>query len=140
MIYLGHTRTAARGNIMTTATILPIVKHLYRRYAHDATKRNKNFDISLEYFNELIVQPCAYCGAETDNTYRQPQYAVKELKYNGIDRVDSTGGYTTDNTVACCGQCNRAKSNHDTSFVSSQWLRDRIVNISINVKVTVTND
>jgi hypothetical protein len=29
--------------------------------------------------------------------------------YNGIDRVDNTRGYSIDNCVACCKQCNWAK-------------------------------
>jgi len=29
--------------------------------------------------------------------------------YNGIDRLDSDGGYTIKNTVTCCEFCNRAK-------------------------------
>jgi len=31
------------------------------------------------------------------------------LIYNGIDRVDNAIGYLTDNCVACCKVCNRAK-------------------------------
>ena len=29
--------------------------------------------------------------------------------YNGIDRVDSDGGYVTGNVVPCCWPCNRMK-------------------------------
>lgn len=110
-----------------TSSILPIVKHLYRRYRYDAIRRGKEFNISLEYFNAIIDQPCAYCGAIKDNCYTQNQYAVKVLWYNGVDRVDSSGDYTEDNTVACCGKCNAAKSNRDASFVHSTWLNDRIL-------------
>ena len=110
---------------MSAATVLPIVKHLYRRYAHDAAKRGKQFEISVEYFATLITQDCAYCAAETDNTYTQKQYAVKVLNYNGVDRIDSSDNYTEDNTVACCGRCNAAKSNRDIAFLSSEWLDNR---------------
>lgn len=110
---------------METATILPIVKHLYRRYKFDAVKRGKMFLISLEYFNAIIVQPCAYCGAELDNVYTQKQYATKVLRYNGVDRIDSSGNYTEDNTVACCGACNAAKSNRDHQFEDGAWLKAR---------------
>lgn len=112
---------------MSAATILPIVKHLYRRYRYDAIRRGKNFDINLEYFKSLINQPCAYCGAIKDNCYTQNQYAIKVLLYNGVDRVDSTGDYTEDNTVSCCGKCNAAKSNRDSQFLNSAWLNDRIL-------------
>lgn len=32
------------------------------------------------------------------------------LKCNGIDRVDSSKGYTVENSVACCKYCNTAKN------------------------------
>ena len=110
---------------MIAATILPIVKHLYRRYQFDAMRRGKGFNISIEYFNSLISQPCAYCGVVEDNTYTQKQYAVKQLRYNGVDRVDSMVDYTPANTVACCGACNAAKSNRDVQFIDSAWLKAR---------------
>ena len=31
------------------------------------------------------------------------------LKYNGIDRVDSSKGYEYNNVVSCCKNCNSAK-------------------------------
>ena len=113
------------ANDTTPAVILPIVKHLYRRYKHDADKRGKLFLISLEYFNTIITQDCAYCGVTPDNVYTQKQYAVKTLKYNGVDRIDSKANYTEDNTIACCGACNCAKSDRDSSFGDSEWLKVR---------------
>lgn len=108
------------------AEILPIVKHLYRRYAHDAAKRGKAFQINVSYFAKLIAQPCAYCGADRAGCYTQKQYAVKELRYNGVDRVDSFGDYTEDNTIACCGKCNAAKTDMALNvFLSSDWLKMR---------------
>lgn len=110
---------------MNTATITPIIKHLYRRYKYDAVRRGKVFNISLEYFASIIDQPCAYCGAVKDNTYTQKQYAISTLCYNGVDRIDSNGAYTAENTVACCGECNHAKSNRDDTFANSAWLMNR---------------
>ncbi len=110
---------------MNATTILPIVKHLYRRYKYDAIRRGKVFNISIEYFAGIITQPCAYCGVVEDNCYTQPQYAIDTLRYNGVDRIDSSGPYTEDNCVAACGTCNHAKSNNDSTFVNSTWLKDR---------------
>lgn len=107
------------------AIILPIVKHLYRRYKYDAVRRGKVFNISLEYFASIIDQPCAYCGTIQDNTYVQKQYAIDTLRYNGVDRIDSNGAYTPDNCVAACGACNHAKSDKDATFGNSQWLINR---------------
>jgi hypothetical protein len=32
------------------------------------------------------------------------------VKYNGIDRIDSTRGYLVGNVVACCKYCNTSKN------------------------------
>lgn len=39
------------------------------------------------------------------------RYNDDVLLYNGIDRVDSSLGYTVDNVVPCCKLCNQAKNN-----------------------------
>ena len=46
--------------------------------------------------------------------HKEQQKKVREIdaprnKYNGIDRLDSTEGYTTDNCVSCCTTCNWMK-------------------------------
>ena len=104
---------------------LPIVKHLYRRYVRDAPKRSKLFAIDIDYFDNIIKDNCAYCGCRPATIHKCDQYAVKELTYNGIDRIDSTDGYTESNTIACCKACNSAKSNRDSSFGNSAWLKNR---------------
>ena len=48
----------------------------------------------LKEFEEIISQPCAYCG---------------EIGENGIDRVNNKKGYTKDNCVSCCKVCNMMK-------------------------------
>lgn len=37
------------------------------------------------------------------------QKVLDPWKHNGIDRVDSSKGYTLDNCVPCCSKCNYAK-------------------------------
>ena len=42
-------------------------------------------------------------------------------KRNGVDRIDSSLGYTIDNCVACCDKCNYAK--HDLSTEDfKEWI------------------
>jgi uncharacterized Fe-S cluster-containing MiaB family protein len=61
----------------------------------------------------LIHQSCFYCG--TAPTQRQIRYGRKDKKklsdvaINGIDRIDSTIGYTISNCVPCCTICNYMK-------------------------------
>lgn len=53
------------------------------------------------------------CGSEYSNIYIRKKYNT--FKYNGIDRVDNSKGYTITNCVTCCKTCNSAKSNMTTS-------------------------
>lgn len=40
---------------------------------------------------------------------------VLDITDNGIDRVDNSKGYTSDNCVPCCWACNNAKKNNSSS-------------------------
>jgi hypothetical protein len=59
-------------------------------------------NISIEEYRILINKGCDYCGTKLDKT------GVS------LDRLDSKGGYTTDNVVPCCGSCNQIKNVHLT--------------------------
>lgn len=64
--------------------------------------------ISLEDFKMIASMPCHYCGIEPE--YRSGQYEWNPpVKVHGLDRVDSSGGYSLDNVVSCCKWCNIAK-------------------------------
>jgi len=85
-------------------------------YRSEARRRGRVFDLTEQEFVTLTQQNCHYCGAGPANQYtskrgntKNPQRAVPFI-YSGIDRVDSTGGYTLDNCAPCCRACNRAKS------------------------------
>lgn len=57
-------------------------------------KNGRAFLISDEHFLTLCTEHCYYCGLLGDN---------------GVDRLDSNVGYTYDNVVSCCPQCNTMK-------------------------------
>lgn len=83
------------------------------RYAKDrAVKyRTKQFELSLKEFENLSLGDCKYCGKAPANKYRQIlTKGDKILLYNGIDRIDSSKGYTLDNCVTCCSICNTMKN------------------------------
>jgi hypothetical protein len=65
---------------------------------------------------------CHYCEAP-------PVLDNRKLVRNGIDRVDSSKGYVTDNVVPCCRDCNVAKS--DLSKAEFLNLVEKIYNHSI---------
>ena len=51
----------------------------------------------LEYFT-ITLQQCDYCGGREGTSV-----------LNGIDRVDSSGDYTVQNSAPCCKTCNFMK-------------------------------
>ena len=88
-----------------------------------AYARGLSFDLSYSDVVRLIKQPCRYCG--DDRGLRR-----------GLDRMDSSLGYTLDNVVPACVDCNNAKSDVFTfeemlvigraiAAVKAQWPRDK---------------
>lgn len=91
------------------------------QYSH-LKRRNKlkGFSdvISLDEFCAISKSPCKYCGLEyskeiedrLNESKKQKRLSDHVLKCNGVDRVDSSKGYTVENSVACCKYCNTAKN------------------------------
>jgi hypothetical protein len=86
---------------------------------HSAYKDGCDFDT----FYRLSQLPCDYCGVLPYRTFNVGisllgrGYPVSDLQlrngnftYNGLDRVDSSIGHTSDNVVPCCYPCNLMKS------------------------------
>jgi hypothetical protein len=80
-------------------------------YKRNAKNRNLSFELSKEEFLELTKQNCFYCGKEP-STIRKNNSNNGDYIYNGIDRIDSSKGYTKENTVSCCSQCNMFKNKY----------------------------
>lgn len=96
-------------------------------------KRQKKFSgdmLSFELFKELSSKPCVYCGVVNSRIIQDRRGDMKKaglisdtiLKINGIDRIDSSIGYTKENCVPCCPICNCAK-NTMTQDDFKQWIR-----------------
>lgn len=78
-------------------------------YINTAKNKNLEFSLTKEKFKFLIYDNCFYCGSPPaqinklkDNPYLIPR--------NGIDRINSSKGYTDENSVTCCKICNSMKS------------------------------
>lgn len=87
----------------------PIVpaKIIYQSYIHRATRKNISCTIGFHEWYTLTQSPCHYCGALKSNKTSIKKY--KQFTYNGLDRINNSKGYDTDNVVPCCVTCNRAK-------------------------------
>lgn len=88
--------------------------HLYRSYKRNAKLRNHEFNLTQDEFELIIFQDCYYCGAKPKEMSLKSMEGHGNMKqppllYNGIDRIDSDGGYTKENCVPCCQFCNYMK-------------------------------
>ncbi len=84
---------------------------VWHEYTSSCKKTGRVFTLTKEEFRHLLQQNCFYCGVEPRQV-KQPHRAATtygQYIYNGIDRVDNNKGYSIDNTVTCCFQCNAAK-------------------------------
>ena len=100
------------------AMLLLIYSPLKKR--HRQKFNNENY-IDFDTFKNLSLSNCFYCNSKPLNTQLdiryETRYGKKEkliitdfiLKYNGIDRIDSSKGYEYNNVVSCCKNCNSAK-------------------------------
>lgn len=82
-------------------------------FRRNAKKRNLKVSITYEQWYELSQGSCFYCGTFRSNTNKvggDPKFCGRlPFLYNGIDRLDNSIGYTPENSVSCCKNCNFAK-------------------------------
>jgi len=74
----------------------------YIKYKREAPKRNIEFEITEDDYNRITSQGCTYCG-------------LMNTKYIGLDRIDSSKGYTKENLTGACVSCNFVKRKYDLS-------------------------
>lgn len=86
-------------------------------YKAAAKSSGKEWNLSIEEAAEIIKKECFYCGSApsmlfdvNNKSKRKFKLNKSEIKYNGIDRIDSNKGYVKDNVVPCCAICNHAKN------------------------------
>ena len=98
------------------------INTIFSHYKHGAKNRNFEFKLDKQQFSNFLFQPCYYCGIDAFATYIiKGILGDRDVKYNGIDRLDSSKGYTTDNCISCCKICNVAKSDL-TIQEFNEWL------------------
>jgi len=81
---------------------------VYGQYKKSANKRSLKFDLTRIDAKNMFQSKCFYCGA-APSRIRKSGDSTGEFKFSGIDRIDSSKGYTLDNCVPCCSDCNYAK-------------------------------
>jgi len=81
---------------------------IYCTYKGKARRSKLEFTLTKEDFKRLTKANCYYCGVEPSQILKRGNSSSPYI-YNGVDRVDNKKGYTLENSVACCGTCNKAK-------------------------------
>ena len=91
--YAGSTKRKASGK-RHRAT----VQGRYRTMEKSSLSKGFPTDITKEQYSILVAAPCTYCGGPL------PVSGI------GLDRIDDLKGYTQNNVLPCCGECNRIRS------------------------------
>lgn len=88
---------------------------VFNSYKQAASSRSLPFELSREQVTGLIFDTCRYCGCGPQNLMSRKTGMFGAIRYNGIDRVDNSEGYTVKNCVTACEMCNKAKRTMDAA-------------------------
>jgi hypothetical protein len=108
--------------------------HVKNAYTQSAKLRGLSFELTDEDFRKLTSGFCFYCGSSPSRIIK-PTRKAQSGNYvcNGIDRLDSSAGYTVENCVPCCTVCNYAKRNVSLEeFIA--WI-DRLIEFRKNKSI-----
>lgn len=100
--------------------------HLLRK---NAQKRELEVLLCREEFEQISILPCYYCEGilDTDSGWG-----------SHIDRLDNNLGYTINNSVSCCGFCNKIKQDLLTPIETKEVIRI-IIKLRGNTNARITN-
>jgi hypothetical protein len=74
----------------------------FSNLSSSARKRGISIEITRDQYESLVWLNCEYCNTPSNEMG------------GGLDRKDSSGPYSIDNCVPCCGSCNRTKGDRFT--------------------------
>lgn len=104
---------------MNKYTDKPAFNDILYTYMHRAKKKGVSFKLSESEFRQLTSSNCHYCNKipsqnanrkHSNFKYKNRMRFKISYIYNGIDRINSNEGYTLNNCVSCCGDCNLIKN------------------------------
>ena len=75
-----------------------------------------NFELKYEDLVEIIENnnSCHYCGTSLTYNKHSRYWGENNSRAHQLDRKNNNIGYTKENVVPCCWECNRLKSNRFT--------------------------
>lgn len=78
-------------------------------YKGSAKTRGIAWNLTDKEFYDMIELPCVYCGDSKTSLMNGAVEWHPVFLYTGLDRIDSSKGYSSDNIQPCCKWCNYAK-------------------------------
>ena len=120
----GHTNSC--GDRKHHSATLPKGESAFRILFSDmrrgAGKRGYSWNLSNSYVRNITSMNCYYCDRIPSQSINRNDSNGAYI-YNGIDRINNSIGYTEENTVPCCKDCNYAKRERSHGeFIS--WVLD----------------
>ncbi len=88
--------------------------YIYSSYKDSSKDRKILFSLTKDQVNDIVFKNCYYCNSLPRERTIKRGKKNRNIAYNGIDRVNPSLGYVSNNIVPCCYSCNIAKS--DMSF------------------------
>jgi hypothetical protein len=72
------------------------LSRMFSAYKLRDKKRDLAFDLTKEFLEDIVSQPCTYCGS---------------VENVGCDRIDNKKGHTMNNIIPACYTCNTVRNN-----------------------------
>jgi hypothetical protein len=105
--------------------------HIYNELKNHGNK-NVNFTLTFDEFLEIIkLSKCHYCNTELNYNKHSRVNGIATSRAYQLDRKNNLEGYTLNNVVTCCWECNRLKSDrftYDEFLLLSPILKQIMIN------------
>lgn len=84
---------------------------LFITYRRNSIRDEIDFMLTREQFRDITSRNCIYCGVEPKQVSKSVS-RKNDYIYNGIDKKIPNLGYTLENSVPCCWECNQMKCDY----------------------------
>jgi len=91
-------------------------------YIERAKNKNIEYNLTYDIAKKIIDGKCNYCGVYPFREFIADKSCNGSYIGNGIDRFDNLLGYTKENCVTACWNCNSAKGQNNIEFFQ-EWIK-----------------
>lgn len=113
----GHKRTCGCSSFTPKYDVGEVGRmNILLSYKRNASGRGLTWELTDDMAYEMFAGVCHFCNKPPSNyaTYGKAPHIRDHngFTYSGIDKLDNSVGYTIENSVPCCKECNFMKSSH----------------------------